>query len=305
MDRLHQMEVFVAVAECASFARAGQRLHISPPAVTRAVSGLEDRLGARLFNRTTRRLSLTEAGGRYLESARRLLGEIDMAEKDAVGETTVPHGHLGLTAPVTFGRRALSPVVSDFLAAHPGMTASLNLADRVVNLVEEGIDAGIRIGTLPDSSLIARPLGEVRRVLVASPGYIARRGTPVHPGDIRQHAMIAFSSLMPNREWRFSESGRASRVSFTPQYEVNDALAAIDAAELGAGITVALSYMVAEKIRAGLLLEVLGGFAPPPVPVSVVYPQGPMVPAKVRAFIDFSRPRLSAVLGDLALPRQA
>jgi DNA-binding transcriptional LysR family regulator len=301
MDRLVEMEVFVAVAEAGSFVKAGTRLRMSPPAVTRAVASLEARLGARVFHRTTRRVSLTEVGTRFLERARRLLVEIDSAEKEAVGETAVPHGHLTVTAPVTFGRAALAPVVCEFLAAHPGVSVSLLLLDRISNLVEEGIDVAVRIGLLPDSSLIARRLGAVRRVLVASPDYLARRGRPRTPGELKHHALITFTGLVPNREWRLFERGRANRVALVPRLEVNDALAAIDAAARGDGITIALSYMVAGRIRDGQLVTVLDGFAPPEVPVHVVHPQSRMVAPKVRAFVDFATPRLREILGSLYL----
>jgi len=303
MDRLHEMKVFVAVAVAGSFAKAGTRLRISPPAVTRAISSLEDRLGARLFNRTTRSLSLTEAGARFLESARRLLTDLDVAEKSAAGETAVPHGHLTVTASVTFGRSALAPIVCAFLAAHPRITVSILLLDRIANLVEEGIDVAVRIGELPDSSLVARRVGEVRRVLVASPGYVAKRGQPEAPADLKLHSIIAFTGLMPNREWRFVDRRGPNHVSFTPRLEINDAVAAIGAVEMGDGITIALSYMVAQQIREGRLVPVLDQFSPPPAPVHIVYPQGRLVAPKVRAFVDFARPRLRAALDTLSVGR--
>lgn len=296
MDRLHEMEVFVAVADAASFAKAGARLRISPPSVTRAVSSLEERLGARLFNRTTRSLSLTEAGLRFLESAKRILGAIDAAERDAVGERAVPSGHLSVTASVTFGRGAVAQVTCDFLRIHPRVTASLILVDRVVNLVEEGIDVAVRIGQLRDSSLVTRRVGEVQRTLVASPDYLAKHGEPRSPADLRLHSIIAFSGLMPNREWRFVERGTSAHIALQPRFEINDAPAAISAAEAGDGITIALSYMVAEKIERGSLMPVLGRYAPPPVPVQLVHLQSRLVAPKVRAFIDFAAPRLKDIL---------
>lgn len=300
MDRLHEMEVFLAVADVGSFAGAGARQRISPPAVTRAVASLEDRLGARLFNRTTRSLSLTEAGARFLESTRRLLSEIETAEKDAVGETAIPQGHLTVTASVTFGRTVLSPIVGGFLDSHPRVTVAAMLFDRVVNLVEEGIDVGVRIGDLPDSSLIARRVGEVRRILVASPGYLARSGMPSVPGDLKLHSIIAFTGLMANREWRYVDGKAAKKIALSPRMEVNDAGAAIAAAQAGDGITIALSYMVVDAVRDGRLVPVLGEFTPEPVPVHLVYPHSRLVAPKVRAFVDFAAPRLADILGDLA-----
>ncbi len=302
MDRLHELEVFVAVADAGGFAKAGTRLRLSPPAVTRAISALEDRLGARVFNRTTRSLTITEVGQRFLESARRILSDLDSAEKEAVGEMAVPHGHLTVTASVTFGRSALTPVVCAFLSEHPRVTVSVLLLDRVANLVEEGIDLAVRISHLPDSNLIAKKIGTVRRILVASPDYLARRGVPQTPADLRLHSMIAFTGLMPNREWRFLDGKRRNSVSFVPRLEINDAFAAIAAAEMGDGITVALSYMVADKISDGLLAPVLDSFTPAPVPVHLVYPENRLMTSKLKAFIDFAVPRLRATLDSLGLP---
>ena len=301
MDRLHELEVFVAVADAGSFAKAGNRLRLSPPAVTRAISALEDRLGARVFNRTTRSLTITEVGLRFLESAKRVLNDLDTAEKEAIGETAVPHGHLTITASVTFGRSALAPVVGDFLNQHPRISVSVLLLDRITNLVEEGIDLAVRIGPLPDSSLIAKRIGTVRRVLVASPAYLAQRGKPQTPADLRLHSMIAFTGLMPNREWRFLDGRSGNSVSFMPRLEINDAVSSIAAAEAGDGITIALSYMVAEKINEGRLVTVLDEFTPPAVPVSLVYPQSRLISPKVRAFVDFATPRLRATLDSLAI----
>lgn len=299
MDRLHELEVFVAVADAGSFAKAGTRLRLSPPAVTRAISALEDRLGARVFNRTTRSLTITDVGQRFLESARRILSDLDCAEQEAVGETAVPHGHLTLTASVTFGRSALTPVVCAFLSQHPRVTMSVLLLDRIANLVEEGIDLAVRIGPLPDSNLVAKKIGTVRRILVASPDYLVRRGVPQTPADLRLHSIIAFTGLMPNREWRFLDGKKGNSVSFVPRLEINDAAASIAAAEMGDGITVALSYMVADQIRDGRLAPVLDNFTPPPVAVHLVYPQSRLVSSKLRAFIDFAAPRLRATLDSL------
>lgn len=302
MDRLHELEVFVAVADAGSFAKAGARLRLSPPAVTRAISALEDRLGARVFNRTTRSLTITEVGQRFLENARRILTDLDTAEKEAVGETSVPHGHLNVTASVTFGRSALTPIVCGFLAQNPRVSVSIMLLDRLSNLVEEGIDVAVRIGALPDSNLVAKKVGLVRRILVASPDYLARRGMPQTPADLRLHSMIAFTGLMPNREWRFLDGRSGQSVAFMPRLEINDAIAAIAAAEMGDGITIALSYMVAEKIRDGRLVPILDAFTPAAVPVSLVYPQTRLISPKVRAFVDFATPRLRATLEQLTVP---
>ncbi|MDP1669633.1 LysR family transcriptional regulator [Phaeovulum sp.] len=296
MDRLHEIEVFVAVADAGSFAKAGGRLRLSPPAVTRAISALEDRLGARVFNRTTRSLTITEVGQRFLEGARRILTDLDLAERDAVGETAIPHGHLSITASVTFGRSALAPQICNFLSQYPRVSVSVLLVDRVVNLVEEGIDVAVRIGSLPDSNLAAKRIGAVRRVLVASPDYLARRGTPRSPSDLKLHSVIAFTGLLPNREWRFSSGQGPISVTLDPIIEINDAQAAIDAAEMGHGITVALSYMVHDRIKAGKLVEVLDSVAPPPQPVHLVYPKTRLIAPKIRAFVDFAAPLLKQTI---------
>ncbi|MDA0704637.1 MAG: LysR family transcriptional regulator, partial [Proteobacteria bacterium] len=300
MDRLHEMEVFIAVADAGSFVKAGTRLRLSPPAVTRAISALEDRLGARVFNRTTRSLSITDVGQRFLESARHVLSDLDTAEKEAVGEAAMTQGHLTITASVTFGRSALPPVVCDFLGEQPRVSVSVLLLDRVVNLVEEGVDVAVRIGRLPDSNLIAKRIGAVHRILVASPDYLAKRGALASPADLRLHSVIAFTGLMPNREWRFLNGQKQGSVSLHPAFEINDAVAAIQAAEMGHGVTIALSYMVIDKIREGKLVSVLDAFALPPQPVHLVYPHARLVAPKIRAFIDFAAPRLKTTLDQLA-----
>ena len=290
--------MFVAVADAGGLARAGVRLRISPPAVTRAVAALEARLGVRLFNRTTRSLRLTEAGGRFLVSTRRLLAELGAAEREAIGEDAEPAGRLTVTASATFGRTTLAPIVRAFLKEQPRVTASLLLLDRVVDLVEEGVDVAVRIGRLPDSSLVARRVGEVRRVLVASPRYLAKHGRPTQPAQLKRHELIGFTGLMPTREWRFGEGRAALHVVVSPRLELNDASAAIAAAEAGEGITVAYSYMVARALGPGRLVTLLDDFMPPPVPVQLVYPPARLVAPKLRAFLDFAAPRLAAGLAE-------
>lgn len=302
MDRLQTMEVFVAVAETGGFAKAAARLHLSPPVVTRAVAALEERLGVRLFNRTTRKVAPTEAGLRFLASARELLRQIEEAEKEAAGEMAMPSGTLHIAASVTFGRRAVAPLVAEFLRAQPRVQVSLLLTDRVVNLIEEGMDVAVRIGELPDSSLVARRVGRVQRLLVASPGYLARRGAPREPSELRLHAMVAFTGLMPNREWRHVQGGRSAAVRIDPRIELNDAQTAIALAEAGEGITSSLCYMVSDAIREGRLAAVLEPFWPAPAPVHLVYPQTRLVAPKLRAFLELATRRLRERLeGDLAL----
>ena len=299
MDRFNELKVFISVAESGGFAKAAARLRSSPPAVTRTVAALEQRVGVQLFNRTTRMVSMTEAGRRFLEHARRILTDLDVAERELAGESTMPSGHLTITSPVTMGRMMLPSIVTDFLHAHPHVTAKVLLFDRITNLIEEGIDVGLRVGQLPDSSLIARQVGEVRRILVASPAYLSKNGTPKDPTDLKRHSMIAFTGLLPNREWVFGEGKTARRLMLKPRFEINDAAAAIAAAEGGGGITIALSYMVARQIGERRLQQVLGSFAPSAVPVQLVYPESRLVAPKVRAFVDYAAPKLRSALRGL------
>ncbi|MEM7774351.1 MAG: LysR family transcriptional regulator [Pseudomonadota bacterium] len=300
MDRLRELEVFVAVVDAGSFASAGRKMNMSPPAVTRAMTSLEERLGTRLLTRTTRRLSLTEAGQRFLLRARRLLSELEDAEQDVIGQSQTPSGHLTITASVTFGRLALMRITADFLAAHPRITASLVLVDRVVDLVEEGIDVGVRIGRLPDSSIIARRIGEVRRLLVASPDYLAKRGTPETPTDLKLHSVIGYTGLMAGRELALVQDEASKTVAVQPSLEVNDAAAALCAAEAGHGITNAFCYLAGASIRAGRVSPVLEAYWPATSPVHIVYPDSRLLAAKVRAFVDWSAPRLATELLQLS-----
>lgn len=303
MDRMHELEVFIAVAEAGSLAKAGTRLRLSPPAVTRAIAALEDRLGARVFNRTTRSLAMTDVGRQFLDRARRVLADLDAAQKEAAGETALPQGHLTVTASVTFGRSVVAPIVRAYLAAHTRTTVNLVLLDRVANLIEETIDAAVRIGPLPDSALVAKRVGAVRRVLVASPRYLARRGVPKAPAELRQHEVIAFTGLGSSREWRFDVGGKKRAVTVVPRLETNDAEVALQAAEAGEGITTALSYMVAGRLKKRRLVTVLDGLMPPPAPVHLVHAESRLIAPKVRAFLDFAAPRLTRALDELAVPR--
>jgi len=300
LDRFNELKVFTSVAETGGFAKAAARLRSSAPAVTRTVAALEQRLGVQLFNRTTRRVSMTEAGRRFLEHARRILNDLDVAESELVGESSMPSGHLTITSPVTMGRMVLPSIVTDFLHAHPLVTTKVLLFDRITNLIEEGIDVGLRVGQLPDSSIIARQIGEVRRIFVASPAYLSEHGAPKDPADLKVHSMIAFTGLMPNREWVFGDGKAARRIALKPRFEINDAAAAIAAAQSGGGITIALSYMVARHIRERRLVQVLEAFAPPAVPVQLVYPESRLVAPKVRAFVDYAAPKLRAALQGLS-----
>jgi DNA-binding transcriptional LysR family regulator len=289
MDRLESMRVFVAVAEAQGFAPAARRLAMSPPAVTRAVAALEERIGTRLLHRTTRIVRLTEAGSRFLADCKRILGEIEDAEASAAGTHAEPRGQLAVTAPVMFGRMYVAPIVLDFLARHPRVTARMLFLDRVVDLIDEGLDVAVRIAHLPDSSLRAVRVGSVRRVVCASPEYLAARGTPRTPADLSQRDAIAFSLSTSPEDWSFA-SGET--LSPPTRLVVNSNDVAIAAAVAGRGVARVLSYQIAPELRAGKLQIVLAEFEPPPVPISGVYAEGRRAAAKVRAFVDFAVERL-------------
>lgn len=298
MDRFQELRVFVAVAEQGGFTRAASALNASPPAVTRAIAALEERLGVRLFNRTTRAVHLTEPGTRFLEDAQRLLADLDAAEQGISDDSRLPQGRIAITASVTFGRGVLSPIVAEFTAAHPRVMVSMLLFDRIVDLVEEGIDLAVRIAHLPDSALVATRLGAVRRMLVASPAYLERAGTPRTAADLQAHAIIAHTTLLRGGIWHYLDQGHASRLALRPAIETNDASTNIALAEQGHGITTVLSYMVRDALRAGRLVPVLPDLTPSPMPVHLVHAQSRMVAPKVRAFLGLGVPRLRAALAD-------
>ncbi|MCY1644190.1 LysR family transcriptional regulator [Methylorubrum sp. SL192] len=293
MDRLQGMRVFVRVAESGGFAGAARALSMSPAAVTRAVAALEAVIGARLFIRTTRSVKLTEAGGRYLEDCRRLLAEIAEAEATAAGSTATPTGVLTLTAPVQFGRLYVLPVVTDYLACHPAVAVRALFLDRIVNLIEEGIDVGVRIGHLADSGLTATRVGSVRRVVCAAPSYLERHGVPETPRDLRDHAVIGASNPGTLPEWRFGPEGRTT-VSVHARLVCNTVDAALAAALDGWGIARLLSYQVASAVAEGRLRILLTDDEEAPVPIHVVSPEGRRAPAKTRAFVDLAAARLRA-----------
>jgi len=275
------MQAFVAVADLEGFAPAARKLGLSPSGVTRLVSALEERLGARLLQRTTRSVALTDAGARYLERARRILADIEEAEAAAEGERLLPRGRLVVSAPVGFGRLHVSPVVSEYLKRYPEVSAELRLSDLNINLVDEGVDLAVRIGHLPDSSLVARHVGQMRRIVVASPGYLDKLGEPQTPEAITTHQTILFLS-----GWRFVEDGREIRITATPRLITNSADAAVRYAAEGGGLTQVLAYQAADQIGAGRLKVVLKKFEQPPLPIHVVYPTSRLLSAKVRTFID-------------------
>jgi DNA-binding transcriptional LysR family regulator len=284
MDRLDELTTFLAIYEAGSLISASRRLRRSPPAVTRALGALEDRIGLRLFERTTRRLAPTEAGRLLVERARALLEDYEQA---LVGASHAPvRGVLRITAPVQFGRRHVAPIVSALLNDYPDLRIELSLNDRNLDLIEEGIDVAVRIGNLPDSNLIARQVGSVRRVAVASPRYIAARGTPRVPADLAKHDTIFGMARSSAREWRFGRKRRGAVVRLSPRLLVDDVEAQVQAAKAGRGVARMLSYQVAEELAAGTLVCLLREFEPEPLPVQLVTLSRIHMTPKVRAFID-------------------
>jgi DNA-binding transcriptional LysR family regulator len=299
MDRIDAMTAFAATADAGSLAAAARRLGRSAASVTRAIAMLEGRIGTRLLHRSTRVVRLTEAGERYLATCRRVLAELEEADAVASGALAMPRGLLTVTAPALFGRLHVRPVVDAALAAHPELRVHFQLLDRVVDLLDEGIDIAIRIGHLPDSSLMAVKVGEVRRVVCASPAYLARKARPDVPADLAAHDCVAFSQITPNEMWSFASGGDSAaprHVRVKPRLVVNGAEAAIGSAAEGRGVTRVLSYQVERELTEGRLVRILEAFEPPPLPVHVVYPEARLSAAKTRAFVELAVPHLRATL---------
>lgn len=291
MDRLQAMHIVAKVAETASFAEAARQLHMSPPAVTRAVAALEEAIGARLFVRTTRSVTLTEAGRRYDEDCRRILADIAEAEAAAAGSYATPSGALAVTASVLFGGMHVLPIVTEYLDLYPTMTARTLFVDRQVNIVEEGIDVAIRIGHLPDSGFAAVRVGAVRRVICGAPAYFARRGIPATPQDLKHHRIAMSTGAWASTEWRFA---KGQRVTVQPALLSNTNEAGIATALAGWGLTRALFYQVGAAVLDGRLQVVLADDEEAPLPIHVIHPEGRQAPAKVRTFVDLAVARLRA-----------
>jgi len=292
MDRFTSMQTFVAIAETGGFASAARRLGLSPPVVTRAMMHLETHLGGQLLTRTTRKVRLTDAGTRYLEDCKRLLAELDDAESAVSGSHAAPRGVLHVTASSTFGRMYVAPLILDFLDLYPHVSVRAVLNDRVLDLVDEGLDVAVRIAHLADSSLTARRVGEVRRVLCASPGYLREHGVPKSPADLNQHEAIVFSQDRSTPTWSFEGPKGKLQVRPRTRLVVNATEVGIQAALSGRGITRVLSYMVTSDLRAGRLRLLLPDYEPEPLPIHLVYREGRRAPARVRAFVDFVNQRL-------------
>jgi DNA-binding transcriptional LysR family regulator len=294
IDRLHLMNVFVAVAEEAGFAGAARRLNMSPPAVTRAIAALEQHLGIKLLNRTTRFVRATEAGQRYLEDAKRVIAAADEADESAAGLNAEPRGHILVTAPVLFGRLYIMPGIIEYMNRYTGMEVSALFVDRVVNMLEEGVDVAIRIGELPDSSYRAVRVGSVKRLMIASPSYLAQHGTPQSIEELAQHQIVLARGLNPSPELKFSNNNQPVVVKVKPKLLVNDNDSAIAAVVAGFGMTRLLSYQVAPQLTNGTLQAVLTHFEPQPVPVHIVHNESRYTSVKIRAFIDLMAQRLKA-----------
>lgn len=286
MDQIHLMKVFVAVGELESFAAASRRLAISPAAVTRAVSALEEQLGVKLLLRTTRSVRLTEAGGRYLEDTRHILASIIEANEAAAGINAAPKGDLAVTAPILFGKKFVMPCIVRYLQQYPEVDVSAFFLDRVVNLVEEGMDVAVRIGQLPDSGLKALRVGKMRRLLCASPEYLERHGTPRHPSELQKHEVIAAGTLSPRTDWRFGAIDDPTLIRMKPRLTVTSNDAAIAAASAGLGIARLLSYQVADEVAAGRLQVILAEYEEAPWPIHILHRESKYGSTKVRTFID-------------------
>jgi DNA-binding transcriptional LysR family regulator len=296
MDRLEAMVVLVTTVETGSLSAAGRRLGMPLATVSRKITDLEAHLKTRILIRSTRKLTLTDAGQAYVLACRRILEDVAEMERTAAGEYSAPKGDLIVTAPIVFGRLHVLPIVIEFLKAYPQIDVHMILADRIANLVEEQIDVAVRIGELPDSSLVATPVGFVRRVVCASPAYFAARGTPTRPSDLRHHACISFEGLASPTSWTFTTRKADTSVAIHSRLVINTAEAAIDAAVAGVGVTRVLSYQVENPVRSGKLDVVLRDFEPPAWPVSLVFAGQRLLPQKLRAFLDFAAPRLRAAL---------
>ncbi len=296
MDRLQSLEVFIAVAEAESFAGGARIVGLSAPSATRGVNALEERLGARLFTRTTRRVRLTDVGQAYLEDARHILAQLQTADAAASGAATTPVGKLRLTCSNEFGRIYVAPILTEFLDTYPDVSADVLMVDRVVNMVEEGFDVAVRIGELPSSSMSAVRVGTVRRIVCGAPEYFARHGVPESPAELRNHQIVSATVVSPSTDWLFGRDMQdAVRVS--PRLTVSSVAAGIEIARQGWGLIRVLSYQVGPGLENGTLSSVLDQYEPEPLPIHLVHVDGRRVPAKVRAFLDFAKPRLRRVPG--------
>ncbi len=296
MDRLEAMSIVLAVAETGSLSRAARRLNTPAATASRKITDLEAHLRTKLFDRSARKLALTDAGSTYVAAAKRILADVNEAERAASGEYTAPTGELIVTAPISLGRLHLIPIVAEFLRAYPDIAVRLVLEDRIVSLPEDHVDIALRIGVLPDSRLVALRVGTIRRVVCASPAYLAIRGTPSAPADILGHDCIIYDGVLAPTTWSFAHGKAEVAIVVKPRLVVTNVEAACDAARVGIGLTRAFSYHVAASVEAGTLTTVLDDYQPGTLPVSLVYTAGRFLPIKLRAFLDFAAPRIKARL---------
>lgn len=303
MDRLEAMSVIVAVAEVGSLSAASRRLAIPVPTISRKVAELETHLKSQLFHRSSRQMKLTEAGKSYIAACRRIIEQIEDAEREVAGEYRTASGDLTVTSPWGLGHMHLLPIACAFLAAYPDIALRLLLTDRVLRPLEDGIDVSIRVGPLADSSMIATRIGSVRMVACASPDYLAAHGRPKRPGDLAVHHCITIDDFGAPRTWGFVEDGRSMAQQIRSRLTVNTSEAAVEAAIGGAGIARVMSYKMDGARRAGALVTMLEDFEPEPLPVHIVYPERKPMPLKLRAFLDWATPRLKARLADAAVKR--
>ena len=295
MDRLNAMTILLEAVEAGSLSAAGRRLHIPLATVSRRISELEHYLKNQLLIRGSRKLVLTDAGRDYVASCRRILDEIAEAERNASGEYRTPQGELVISAPVSLGRTHILPILINFMSAYPNVKMQLSQTDRAVNLLDENVDLAVRLGSLPESSLIATRVGLIRRVLCASPQYLEARGTPEIPEDLVNHNCIA-SEATHSRDWSFRKAGADYSVAISHRLMVSTVETATDAALAHVGIAHLMSYHAAGYVANGQLRTLLEGFEPPLRPLSLVYPSQRQVPLKLRAFLDFATPRLREML---------
>ena len=294
MDKLKAMQIFLHIADEGSLTAAARAMEGSLPAVVRTLAALEAHLGVRLFNRTTRRISLTEEGKQYLENCRQVLAAVEDAESTLIAGAAEPAGNLVITAPVLFGQMYVAPAVTRFVQRYDKMRCNVVLLDRVVNLLEEGIDVGIRIGPLEDSSLIAQPLGSMRRRVVASPDYLRRHGQPKHPKDLLKANCIRFS-VSTGPGWTFYEGSKQFKVAVTGNLDFNQAAPALDACLAGLGFGMFISYQIEPYLKQKRLKIVLEKFEPPPRPINIVYPHARLLPTRTRVFIEWIKQELQAL----------
>lgn len=297
MDRLDAMAAFVTVVDSGSLSAAARKLGMPLPTLSRNIAELESYIKTRLLNRSTRKLTLTDAGKTYLLACKQILDSVSEAESVAAGEYNAPQGHLIITAPIVFGRLHVLPVTTAFLQVYPDVSVELVLGDRTLDLLEEHIELALRIGELPDSSHIATRVGTVRQVVCASPAYLATHGTPQTPQDLSQHDCVTFARPILPAAWTFNTERSNAVMPIHSRLSVNTAEAAIDAAIAGAGLTSVLSYQIEQAVQAGTLVIVLQQFETAPLPVSLVYTGQRLLPQKLRAYLDFATPRLRDRLG--------